>query len=159
MVNRPKNIGTAAESAVVAACKRLGYPKAHRRTQTGSKDQGDILLFDEFIIEVKGGKAAWHASTNQIEQWLEETETERVNADAEEAFLVVQRKGVGLKNADQWWAYSHASIHGLMMLELGNPTSGSTKSAPDSRIITIRTTLQQMLAVVDASFYDPERKP
>lgn len=105
MVNRPKQIGTAAETAVVRAARRLGFPGADRLTLTGSKDRGDIGLCPGVIIEVKGGAAAKDASDSLIDAWLEETNREAFNAGADVAFLVVQRRGVGAPNAHRWWAY------------------------------------------------------
>ena len=105
MANRSKDIGTKAESAVVAAARRLGFPGAERRALAGVHDLGDILLAPGAIVEVKGGNAARTASDLDIERWLTETERERVNARADVAFLVVQRAGVGAPNAHRWHAY------------------------------------------------------
>lgn len=105
MVNRPKNIGTAAETAVVNTCRRLGFPGAERRALHGAADLGDILLCPGVILEVKGGAAAKDASDLDIERWLDETETERTNAGAAVALLVTQRRGVGAPNAYRWWAH------------------------------------------------------
>ena len=105
MVNRPKNIGTAAETAVVRAARQRGFPMADRLTQTGAKDRGDIGLCPGVILEVKGGKAAETASDALIGRWLVETARERVNAGARHAFLVTKRAGVGGPNAHLWWAH------------------------------------------------------
>jgi hypothetical protein len=105
MVNRPKNIGTYAETAVVRAAIRHGFPGADRLTQRGRYDRGDVGLCPGAIIEVKGGDAARNASDGMIEGWLIETERERDNAGAVHGFLVVQRAGVGAPNAHRWWAW------------------------------------------------------
>lgn len=105
MVNRPKQIGTAAETAVVRAARTNGFPHADRLTLTGRNDRGDIGLCPGVILEVKGGEHAKTASDALIESWLDETETERTHAGAEHAFLVVQRRGVGAPNAHRWWAW------------------------------------------------------
>ena len=104
MVNKPKAIGTAAESAVVKVMQRAGFPHAERRALRGGLDAGDITGIPGVVVEVKGGAAAKTASDAQVEDWLAETETERINAKADLAVLVVQRKGVGYPNADKWWA-------------------------------------------------------
>lgn len=109
MTNRPKNIGTAAETAVVRAARLHGFPNADRLTLTGNKDRGDIGLCPGVILEVKGGAAAKDASDTDIERWLAETETERGHAGAEYAFLVTQRRGVGAPNAVRWWAWTRLS--------------------------------------------------
>lgn len=105
MVNRPKNIGTAAETAVVRAARRLGFPNADRLTLTGAHDRGDVGLCPGVIVEVKGGDAARDASDALIESWLRETQREIDNARAAHGFLVVQRRGVGATNAHRWWAW------------------------------------------------------
>jgi hypothetical protein len=56
MTNRSKNIGTAAETAVVKAARAYGFPGAERRALHGSTDLGDILLCPGVIVEVKAGK-------------------------------------------------------------------------------------------------------
>lgn len=105
MVNRPKQIGTAAETATVRAARRLGFPGADRLALTGALDRGDVGLCPGVIVEVKGGAAAATASDAVIDAWLDETARERAHAGAEVAFLVVQRRGVGAPNADRWWAW------------------------------------------------------
>lgn len=105
MVNRPKQIGTAAETAVVRAARTRGFPHADRLTLTGAHDRGDITLCPGVIIEVKGGETARSASDAVIEAWLNETNREAIHAGADVAFLVVQRRGVGAPNAHRWWAW------------------------------------------------------
>lgn len=105
MTNRPKNIGTATETAVVRTARTRGFPLADRLTLTGANDRGDIGLCPGVIIEVKGGEQARNASDLDIERWLAETLRERDNAGADIAFLVTQRRGVGAPNAHRWWAW------------------------------------------------------
>ena len=105
MVNRPKQIGTAAETAVVRAARTRGFPHADRLTLTGNKDRGDIGLCPGVILEIKGGEKARAASDLDIERWLDETDREAVHANADVAFLVTQRRGVGAPNAHRWWAW------------------------------------------------------
>jgi hypothetical protein len=108
-VNRPKAIGTATETAVVRALRRLGFPGAERRALTGTLDQGDVTGCVGICWEVKGGTAAKTASDGQVAEWLAETERERVNAGADIGVLVLQRSGIGPANADRWWAVVPAS--------------------------------------------------
>lgn len=105
MTNRPKNIGTACETAVVRAARAHGFGLADRLTLTGALDRGDIGLCPGVILEVKGGQAAKTASDGQIEKWLAKTERERVNAGADIAILVTARTGIGAPNAHRWWAH------------------------------------------------------
>lgn len=105
MVNKPKAIGTAAETAVTRYARTNGFPLAERRALAGAADLGDILLSPGVIIEVKAGKTAETASDQKIETWLAETERERHNAKADVALLVTKRKGHGPVNAANWWAH------------------------------------------------------
>ncbi|MEU4234155.1 hypothetical protein AB0F17_58615 [Nonomuraea sp. NPDC026600] len=105
---RPKDIGTAAETAVVKALRRLGWPHAERRALTGALDQGDITGTPGVVWEVKGGKQTRSPSDEQIAAWMQETETERIHARANVGVLVLQRHGVGPDNAHRWWAYLQA---------------------------------------------------
>jgi hypothetical protein len=98
---RPKDIGTEGETHTVNLAKLNGFPFADRRVLKGSNDQGDVLFSPGFIAEVKAGDKARNASDQQITRWLEETERERVNANADLAVLVVAR---WRKPTDRWWA-------------------------------------------------------
>lgn len=105
MVNRPKQIGTAAETAVARAARARGFPGADRLTLTGAHDRGDVALCPGVVVEVKGGEAAKTASDTLIDSWLVETERERQHAGADVAFLVTQRRSVAAPNAHRWWAW------------------------------------------------------
>jgi len=105
---RPKDIGTAAETAVVRALRTLGFPHAERRALAGAYDLGDITGCPGLVWEVKGGDAAKNASDGLIADWLAETEQERVNAGAGVGVLVIQRRGIGAGNAHRWWAIVRA---------------------------------------------------
>lgn len=103
-MSRSKDLGREAENAVVGFLRKHGFPHAERRAQRGTNDAGDITGCPGLVIEVKGGRAAEGASDGLIEDWLAETERERVNAGADLGLLVVKRAGVGSVNAGRWWA-------------------------------------------------------
>lgn len=104
-MNKPRQIGTKAESAVVRYLTANGFAHAERRSLRGALDAGDITGTPGICWEVKGGDAARNASDLQIERWMTELATETVNARADVGVLVVQRAGVGPGNAGRWWAY------------------------------------------------------
>lgn len=108
MTARPKDIGTAAETAVVRALRQHGFPHAERRALAGAYDLGDITGTPGIVWEVKGGNAAKTASDGQVEKWLDETECERRNAGATYGVLVLQRAGIGAANAHRWWAVTRS---------------------------------------------------
>jgi hypothetical protein len=104
-VNKPRAIGTYAETAVVRAARPRGFPYADRIALHGTLDTGDVGLCPGVVVEVKGGEAARGCSDLDVQRWLDETQRERDNANAAVAFLVVQRRAVGARNAARWWAY------------------------------------------------------
>lgn len=148
MVNRPRAIGTYAETAVVRAARANGFPWADRFALHGSADVGDVALCPGVIIEVKGGEMAYRASDRTIERWLDETADERLHARAAVAFLVVQRPSVGAPNAHRWWAYWRLAWLGVLDdrgLDLGAPG-----------LMPVRCTLGESLTLLRAAgFGDP----
>lgn len=115
MVNKPKNIGTATESAVVRYLRTHGYPGAERRALRGRDDAGDITGCPGLAIEVKGGKQAINASDSLVASWLIETESERVAAGADIGLLVIKRSGIGTTNVDRWWAVMTANTVAVLL--------------------------------------------
>jgi hypothetical protein len=110
MTNKPKNRGTAAESAVVKWLHTNGYPDARRQPPTGNKDQGDLWVNLRTIAEVKTRNTAaglGQPGEAELAKWMAETEAERVNAGAWHAVLIVKRRGTS--NPGRWFAYVPAT--------------------------------------------------
>jgi len=116
MVNKPKNIGTAAETAVMKYLKLNGFPKAERRALRGTYDAGDITGCDNLCLEVKAGEAAMTADDRTIDVWLAQTESERQFAKADYGILVVRRRGKG--SPGDWWAYVQSSVFCWIISEI-----------------------------------------
>ena len=91
MVNRPKQLGTKHESDIVNWLKAHGWPWAHRRTQKGSADEGDVCLSERipFTIEAKNSKRSTDRAA--IGTWIRELEAE-VTAVGDEAGAVVHKR-------------------------------------------------------------------
>ena len=142
MANRSKQVGTKAESAVVRAAQTRGFFGAERRALRGRNDVGDVLLCPGVVVQVKGGDMARKASDALVSKWLEQTEQQRRNANAAHAFLVVQRAGVGPRNAHQWHAYWTADAWARL---LGHEAPVALAGA------TIRTSLESSLAALVAN--------
>jgi hypothetical protein len=100
MTNRPKQIGTRGETAIVNVLRANGFGGAERRALAGALDLGDILICPGVIAEVKWGKHAKTASLNDVCRWIGETQRERMNARAALGLLVIQRNGVGVDRAE-----------------------------------------------------------
>lgn len=105
---RPRDIGTAAETAVVRYLQANGFPHAERRALRGTADAGDVTGCPGLCVEIKGGDAARTASDGAIDAWMQELTVEASHADATAGILVVQRARVGPANAGRWWAYMPA---------------------------------------------------
>lgn len=141
-MNRSKNVGTAAESAVVRFLAANGFPHAERRALRGSLDCGDVTGTPGICWEVKGGTAARTASDGLIAAWLVETDVERVNARADIGVLVVQRAGIGPANAGRWWA--------ILPLEV---SSLHASDHPSVRDVPMRLHLADAVALLRAAGY------
>ena len=102
-MNKPKAIGTKAETAVARYLKANGFPHAERRALRGREDAGDITGTPGVCWEVKGGDMARDASDTNVLDWLCDTERERRAARADVGVLVLQRRAVGPANAHRWW--------------------------------------------------------
>ena len=105
-MNRPRDIGTAVESAVTRAFEAAGIP-ARRVALAGAQDVGDVHAGEPLgrvVVECKGGQAAHTASLNLLAAWWEETEAEAARVGVcDLAVLVVKRKGCG--RAGDWRAF------------------------------------------------------
>jgi hypothetical protein len=129
-VNKPKAIGTAAETAVARYLQAHGFPHAERRALRGIEDAGDITGCPGVCVEVKGGDAAKNASDLLVSDWLAETEKERLNARADVGVLVLQRRGVGPANAGRWWAVMPVGTVAVLRLTLVNPAPETWAGPP-----------------------------
>lgn len=96
MVNKPKNKGTAAETALVTYLQISGFPYAERRSLQGSLDKGDVTGTPGICWECK---VANHFS---LSGWLRETEVERVNSGSDWGVLVCKPAGLGARSVDRW---------------------------------------------------------
>jgi hypothetical protein len=139
MTNKPKAIGTAAESAVLKICLPY-FPDAHRLVLAGQQDQGDIRLNRDWIVEVKGGAQTAQVGDKKLAGWVDELYAEIVHAGAANGFLVLQRAGFGKPNADRWWAY--ISLGCLVGMQTGEHIHS------DIFDIMVRVELGQLLTVM-----------
>lgn len=144
MSRRPRDIGTAAETAVVRHLRASGFPLAERRALHGAADLGDVTGTPGLVWEVKGGDAAKTASDGQIAAWLHETACERANAGAEHGFLIVQRHR---KHVRDWWA----------VVDVATLTALTAETTPRSEMnwSPIRLLLDDLLTILrDAGWTD-----
>lgn len=128
-MSRSRGIGTTAETAVVRYLRTRGFNHAERRALTGAHDQGDITGTPGLCWEIKSGRAAETASDGLIQDWLEETETERLNAHADIGILVTKRPGYGPNRAASWWAHLDL-VSWYALLNAHRPLDQDLYSAP-----------------------------
>jgi hypothetical protein len=102
MVNKPKNKGTAGESAVVAYLRTAGFPYAERLALQGGKDRGDITGIPGIVIEVKA------VQEYAFNTWLREARVERDNAGADFGIVVATPRMFGSKRTGYWYALMYA---------------------------------------------------
>ena len=96
-MSKSKQKGTLAETAVADYLKQT-FSAVERRTLSGANDKGDIAGVPNCVVEVKNQR------TYKIHEWMKETETERINAEADLGILVIKPNRVGVSKVNQWWA-------------------------------------------------------
>jgi hypothetical protein len=105
-VNRPRDKGTIAESAVARYLLEHGWPYAERRSLKGRLDKGDITGTPGICWEVK-----WANGGLKLSEWMAQTEVETINANASVGILVIKPLGVGITRVDKWYAVTTPKEH------------------------------------------------
>jgi len=95
-MSKSKQKGTLAETAVAEFLKHT-FPAVERRTLSGANDKGDIAGVPGCVIEVKNQR------TYKIQEWMKETETERLNAQEELGVLIIKPNGMGVSKVKDWF--------------------------------------------------------
>lgn len=144
VVNKPKQIGTFGETAVLKQVKPY-FPDADRIVQKGANDQGDIAFCGDFIFEVKAGKQTDQIGDGKLAKWMEEALVEAEHAGVRFGVLVTQRRGFGAPNARRWWAW-------LRMEDFAEICGGFY--AP-GRFATVRLELGDLLELLADQGYTP----
>ncbi len=120
-MNRSKQRGTAAETAVTRWVRVNGFPHADRQPLRGNRDAGDIALAPGIVLEVKSHAlaATGQPAPGQLALWMAQAEAERLNAGAAHCPLVVRRAGT--TDVGRWWAYLTAGTFASLV---GAPEGG-----------------------------------
>jgi hypothetical protein len=127
-MSRAKQVGTAAETAVLRYLTAHGMLNVARRTLTGSSDTGDIWVDGgTVVLEVKSRNRP-HTWAD-VGDWLAELEREVKHADAAGAgcsmsALVVKRVGSGPANVGDWFVYLNADDAAYLLTGTGRLGSG-----------------------------------
>jgi hypothetical protein len=98
-VNRAKDKGTWAESAVAYFLQVNGWPSAERRALKGNKDRGDIAGTPGLCWEVK-----YTSGRMDVRAWVSQLQTETVNSGADLGVLVIKPPGIGETRVGSWHA-------------------------------------------------------
>lgn len=107
MANKPKRVGTDAETQVARYMRVRGWPKAKRNPLNGAKDLGDIDPGEpRLVVEVKAKtqkRGAEEGATMPFPEFLRQTEKERVNAGAAVGVCIVKPPGFAHNRMNRWW--------------------------------------------------------
>lgn len=125
MANRSKQVGTAAESAVVKYILDKGL-YCHRKTLSGAVDEGDVWVVMPSggiaVIQVKAGRSAETASIELMDRWLRDAEDQAGAAKGDMAFLVTKVSGRGDARVGDWtlsWRTPHGRVQGRLSMIAG----------------------------------------
>lgn len=144
---RPKDIGTAAETAVVRYLRTAGWPHAERRALRGVQDAGDITGTPGLAWSIKAGQYARDPSDKQIQEWLSEADKQHVAAGAAWFTLVTRRAGTAA--AGRWWAWMPFDMFILL-------TGGPRTPWPDCPSAAVRMHLETACALLRYAGYGSE---
>jgi hypothetical protein len=106
-MNRSKQKGTAAETAVVRWLQANGHPYAERRSLHGANDRGDVAGVPGVVIEIKNCK------TVDLAGWVTELKTEMLNADAGIGAVIHKRRGT--TDVGEWYATMPVSVFNKLL--------------------------------------------
>jgi len=144
-MNKPKRIGTAAETAVARYLQANGWPSAERRALRGIKDAGDLTGTPGVCWSVKGGEAAKGASDADVQRWLAELDVQSGHARAAIGVLIMQRRGFSAVRAGSWWAV-------MPLVDFSYATNGSYTglNASLDPAMPVRITLAHVVTILRA---------
>lgn len=113
-MNKPRDKGTMAESAVVAFLRGHGFPYAERRSLKGSLDQGDVTGTPGLCWEVKYANGGL-----RLASWMRELALEILNSGAEHGILVVKPISLGVMSVNRWYAVMRLPEHEALIKQAG----------------------------------------
>lgn len=145
MVNKPKAIGTAGETAALRQITPY-FPTAERLSLKGAADQGDIGHCGDFIFEVKAGKQTHQVGDAELAAWMAQAATEAHHRGVNFGVLVLARKGFGAQRARRWWVWLPAS-------DLAELMGGYW--APQAGVVPVRMELGDFLDLLADQGYTP----
>lgn len=140
MVNKPKNLGTSAESMVRDYARTLYWPYARRMELNGKNDIGDINLHPKIMVEVK-----YASGRLNIGPWMRETDVQQMRKGADYGVLVIKPPGIGAKNVGKFLVCMRA---GLMMKLLWDTDTRRMAEVPifDHRLRVVEKLLEMEAA-------------
>lgn len=144
MRTRPKDIGTAAETALVRYAQTRGHQDARRIALAGIHDRGDVWLTEGVIVEVKAGHKAEQASDEKIRAWWGQTVTERDNHGVPVGVLVTKRAGYSGARCEAWSAW--VDLDTLHLL-LGAPWASRSPLGAETGAHLVRMSVASLIAL------------
>lgn len=93
MANPTKSLGTGHETAIVRWLKEHGWPWAHRRTQKGSADEGDVCLSERIPFTIEAKTARKTTDRMAVGTWVRELEAEVTAVGDVAGAVIFKRRG------------------------------------------------------------------
>jgi hypothetical protein len=150
-MSKQRNIGTAAETAVVRYAAVNGFALAERLALKGNADHGDVRLVPGLHVEVKGGKAAEKAGPGMIADWMDECDTEAANSGSL-VFLVRKRAACGVAQVGRW--HAHFRLGGIPLPPLSGWAHRSLDPQP-ARVVVSMDLADALVVLRSAGWGDP----
>jgi hypothetical protein len=110
-MNKSKQKGTAAETAVVNWLVSYNNNNVERRALQGNLDRGDISGIPGVVIEVKN-----HAEM-KLSQWVKELQAEMNNDKARTGVIIHKKRGT--QNVGEWYATMPVKVWYDLLKEAG----------------------------------------
>lgn len=94
MTNPSKDKGTRMETRAKRFLRDNGWPWCDRQPLRGNRDHGDLTVSRQPLIIAEVKYRDRPVSQQQLADWMDETDKEAANANADLGVLIVARKGV-----------------------------------------------------------------
>ena len=151
-MSKQRNKGTSYETRVARYMRdALQEPSIERRALHGSKDMGDLYgICCHGFSGIAECKSHADYAPALVARWREETLTERGNADADFALLVVDRFRAPMGRSDV-----HVTLRDLARIALPVMVNGGWEEAADEA--WVRMTLDEALALMGGGAGEDEQ--
>lgn len=131
-MRRPKDKGTAQETALTLWFRIHGWPFAKRRTLRGARDEGDLDLGDgiEVALESKAVRA-WDPAG-----WMKELEAEVGNSRAKTGAVIVKKRGT--TDCGEYYVVLPLKYYNDLLLRIFKPDYQAERKPQRRRLVRVQ---------------------